>query len=82
MDALLKADGWFINLVAFGGALYFLYSAKSILQDLKLELSDLKKTIERIFDKHADHEQRISRLEGICKGRRHGESCYIEVDHD
>lgn len=70
MEELIKADGWFINLIALGGGCYFLYSAKSILADLKAEITDLKDTIRRIFEKHDDHERRISRIEGICKGRR------------
>lgn len=70
MDLLTKADGWFINLVALCGAGYFLWSMRNILADLKQEISDLKSVIEKIFAKNDDHEKRLSRIEGICRGRR------------
>jgi hypothetical protein len=73
-DVMLKADPWFINLIALGGAVYFLYSARQILTDLKDEIRDLKDTIRSIFEKHDDHERRISHLEGMLKGRRAGEA--------
>lgn len=75
MDSFKAMDGWFVNLVAFGGACYFLWSIRNILTDLKDEIKELKDFINKVFNKSDDHEQRISRLEGICKGRRFGEDC-------
>lgn len=70
LDAISKADGWFVNLLAIAGAGYFLWSMRNILADLKAEIADLKEVIKEIFDRNNDHERRISRIEGICRGRR------------
>jgi hypothetical protein len=73
MESLKIMDSWFINLVAFCGAGYFLWSVKKILEDLKDELRQLKELIDKVFSKADNHEQRISRIEGIVGHRRLGE---------
>lgn len=73
MEHLKGMDGWFVNLVAFLGACYFLWSVKGILKGLREDIQKLQETIEKIFNRTDDHETRLSRLEGICKGRRNGE---------
>lgn len=72
-EMITKADAWFVNFVALGGAVYFLWSMRGILSDLKAEIADLKAVIKEIFDRNNDHERRISRIEGICKGRRNND---------
>lgn len=64
---------WFLVLsilVLFGAvsilAGYFLWSVKGILAGFKEAVEELKTLIEKLFDKHDDHEQRLSALEGRC----------------
>lgn len=45
---------------------YFLWSVKGILAGFKEAVEELKNLIEKLFDKHDDHEQRLSLLEGRC----------------
>lgn len=68
---------WFILFVVFimsgciillGG--YFLWSMKNIFADLKQSIESLKNLISQLYDKHDDHENRISVIEGVLLHRR------------
>ena len=68
---------WFILFVVFimsgciillGG--YFLWSMKNIFADLKNSIESLKELISQLYDKHGDHESRISVIEGQLLHRR------------
>ena len=76
MEEIKQMDSWFVNLLALGGACYFLWSIKGILADMRLDIAELKSMF---FSRTDAHEQRLSRLEGVCKTRRHGD-CNIDND--
>ena len=68
---------WFILFVVFimSGCLvflggYFLWSMKNIFNDLKQSIESLKELISKLYDKHDDHESRISVIEGMMLHRR------------
>uniref|UniRef100_A0A831U363 Uncharacterized protein n=1 Tax=Geobacter metallireducens TaxID=28232 RepID=A0A831U363_GEOME len=76
-ELLHGVPGWFliIVIVLFGGAItllggYFLWSVKGILAGFKDAVEELKTLIQKLFDKHDDHEKRLSALEGRCEGVR------------
>lgn len=83
MAELLKAFPlWFLILAIIllcgtvtllGG--YFLWSVKGILNGFREAVEELKELISKLFDKHDDHENRLSALEGRCEAM-HG------VDHN
>lgn len=72
-DILKSVPVWFLiiavlllcsALTLFGG--YFLWSIKGILAGFKDAVEELKSLITKLFDKHNDHETRLSLLEGRC----------------
>jgi hypothetical protein len=65
-------------LTAFGG--YCTWSIKNIFTDLKGSIMDLKELIAKLFDKHDDHEARLSHLEGKCMNRRCSDAEYIKPE--
>lgn len=77
MSLLSNTPVWFILFVVFimacclvllGG--YFLWSIKNIFADLKSSIESLKDLISKLYDKHDDHESRISVIEGQLLRRR------------
>lgn len=85
IDALKDTPTWFliVAVVLMGGIItalggYFLWSVKGILVGFKEAVDELKSLIQKLFDKHDDHETRLSALEGRCEGLRStgGRRCY------
>lgn len=77
VDQLSNTPVWFILFVVFimsgiivflGG--YFLWSLKNVFNDLKQSIEALKNLISQLYDKHDDHESRISKMEGLLLHRR------------
>lgn len=76
-EQLSNTPVWFILFVVFimsgiiiflGG--YFLWSLKNVFNDLKQSIESLKNLISQLYDKHDDHESRISKMEGMLLHRR------------
>ena len=72
-DLLSTVPGWFLVIAVIllvgvvtllGG--YFLWSVKGILSGFKEAVEELKELISKLFNKHDDHETRLSSLEGRC----------------
>lgn len=76
---------WFLLFIIFvmGGLLtafawYCTWSIGNIFVDLKSSIMDLKDLIAKLFDKHDNHEERLSRLEGKCMNRRCTDAEYMQ----
>lgn len=85
MDILKTTPTWFLLFIilVMGGLLtgfgaYCTWSIKNIFGDLKESILDLKALIAKLFDKHDDHEERLSRLEGKCMNRRCTDAEYLK----
>lgn len=83
-DFLKSVDIWFLILcVVFLGG-YFLWSIKSLFQDLKESIQELKDTIKELFEDRNDHGIRIKVLEtrmSVCEScNGHGHSHTRESD--
>lgn len=76
-DMLKSVDKWFLILSVILLGSYFLWSVRSMLNDLKQSIVDLKETIDKLFDLKNDHESRIRALEvrmevcNSCNGKGH-----------
>ena len=72
-DLLKEVPVWFlvIAVVLLGG--WFLWSANNIFTGIKGTLEKLDELIGKLFDKHGNHETRISAIEGRCNAM-HGET--------
>ena len=66
MEFLKGVDPWFINMLAFVLALYFVWSIKGLFRDLRVSIDDLKKLIQDLYEHRNDHEHRITALETRC----------------
>ena len=71
VEILKSVDTWFLILavVLLGG--WFVWSIRKLFGNLEKALQDLHDLIEKLFDKDADHEKRISLLEGRCNSLPH-----------
>jgi len=73
VEILNKIPNWF--LVALVAVLLFLCATglNHTLIKLNQSLDDFKRLIEKLFEKHENHESRLSRLEGEHVRYPHGE---------
>jgi len=65
-DMLKSVDPWFLNLSVLLLSGYFLWSIRNIFTGFKEAVEKLANLIDRLYEKHDDHETRISNLEGRC----------------
>lgn len=69
---LHDVDRWFLELLVLVlGGLFMMvlgWSLRTTLKRFTEEVSKLEEIINKLFDRHHDHEQRISRLEGRANG--------------
>ena len=72
---LEQADPWFLRLAVLILSGYFLWSIRKVLADFSDQVKDLKDLLGKLFEHHDNHEQRLSRLEGVCQGRRNAKDC-------
>lgn len=77
VEQLSNTPLWFILFIVFimSGIIvflsgYFLWSIKNVFADLKLAIESLKNLIAQLYDKHNNHENRISIIEGTLLHRR------------
>lgn len=65
-EFLKSVDVWFLVLavILLGG--WFVWSVRNIFENFTGAVEKLQKLIEKLFDKHDDHENRLSALEGRC----------------
>lgn len=71
-DLLKSVDSWFLVLVVIALGGWFVWSVKNIFDGFTRTVGDLQKLIDKLFDKHDDHESRLSELEGHCKAMHGG----------
>ena len=67
MAEILKSiNPWLLILtvILLGG--WFVWSVRNIFEGFAKAVNDLRNLIEKLFDKHDDHETRLSSLEGRC----------------
>jgi hypothetical protein len=71
-EFLKSVDIWFLVLaiIFLGG--WFVWSVKKIFGDFTAAVADLRLLIRELFEKHNDHEGRLSRLEGEHNARING----------
>jgi predicted negative regulator of RcsB-dependent stress response len=70
-DFIKSIDVWFLVLAVMLLGGWFVWSVRNIFDGFSKAVGDLQKLIEKLFEKHADHESRLSSLEGRCNSMEH-----------
>ena len=68
-EFIKSIDMWFLVLAVMLLGGWFVWSVRNIFDNFVRAVNDLQKLIEKLFDKHEDHESRLSALEGRCDAR-------------
>ena len=75
IDALFKSEIWFLVLLVAVLGVYFLWSVRNLVNDLKASIRELRDTISELFDHRNDHEKRITAIETRCEMQRQLGGC-------
>ena len=80
-EFIKSIDVWFLVLAVMLLGYWFVWSVRNIFDNFIKAINDLRKLIDKLFDKNDDHETRLSALEGRCDAM-HGQLGRRDYDHD